>query len=135
LLKRTRKIRGFDRFSFAFHEFPDEFFIEKGRNNQMHADPRGTIIASAAPVPSTNHWPQAMANDTTQSAKTRMVKKETSIPRRSETATLKPVTRTHSEFANQQTALGWAMRFQIEPTSKMKRRERAIVFLRFMMQS
>ena len=101
----------------------------------MHADPRGTIIASAAPVPSTNHWPQAMANDTTQSAKTRMVKNEISIPRRSETTTLKPVTKTHREFANQQTALGWEMRFHNEPRSKIKRRERAIVFLRFMMRS
>ena len=101
----------------------------------MHADPRGTIIASAAPVPSTNHWPHAMANETTQSEKTRMVKNEISIPRRSETATLKPVTKTHSEFANQQTALGWEMRFHIEPRSKIKRRERAIVFLRFMMRS
>lgn len=101
----------------------------------MHADPRGTIIASAAPVPSTNHWPQAMANDTTQSAETRMLKKEASMPRRSDMVTLKPVTRTQREFANQQTELGWEMRFEIDPNSKIERRERAIIFLRFMMQS
>lgn len=134
-MKRTKKNSEFGRLSIAFQEFPDEFFFENGRNSQINAVPMGTIIASAAPVPSTNHCPQAMANETIHSAKTRMVKNEASIPRRSETVTLKPVTNTQSAFANQQTALGCEMRFQIDPTSKMKRRERAIVFLRFMMRS
>ena len=68
-------------------------------------------MASATPVPSTNHWPHAMANETMHNAKTRMLKKAGSIPGRPDMATLTPETTTQSVFANQLTPPGSAMNF------------------------